>query len=145
MKLDGMLPFRTAVCGLALLALSVIADDGLYTEYCSSQNTGSDEGPYYNIYNSMGACSTKCQNQYALAVVQGKNCWCTNYIPADQASTSDCSAQCPGYPDDLCGNPEKGLYGYVPLDKAPLGTAGAASSAQSTVSTLSMSYDSGSR
>ena len=137
-KFAGMLPFRTALCGLALLAVAAEAGDGLYNEYCSSQNSA-DAGPYYNIYQSMGSCSTQCQDQYAFAVLQGKNCWCSNYIPSTQSSTSDCSLQCPGYPNDSCGNPDRGLYGYVPLNKQPLGTAGASSSsAQSTVSSLSI-------
>lgn len=139
MKYAGMLPFRTALCGLALLAVSAKAQDGaLYNAYCSSQNSGSGNGPYFSIYNTMGSCATTCRAQFAFAVVQGQNCWCSNYIPANQASTSGCNSPCPGYPDNLCGNPVKGLYGYVPLDIAPLGTAGAPGP-KSTVSTLQVS------
>lgn len=128
-----MLPFRTALCGFIWLAVFARADD-LTTKYCSSQNTGTD-GPFYSIYNSMGFCSTQCQDGYAFGIVQGKNCWCSNYIPAEQGSISNCNSQCPGFPSDLCGNPEQGMYGYIPLGIAPSGTAGASSS-QSTVSSI---------
>lgn len=126
MKLIGMLPFRTALFGLILLAAFVRADD-LSTEYCSTQNTGTD-GPYYSIYMSMGACQTQCQDGYAFGIVQGKNCWCGNYIPRQQATVSDCNSACPGFPSDVCGNPGRGMYGYIPLGNAPSGTAGASSS-----------------
>lgn len=130
MKLIGMLPFRTAICGLILLAAFVRADD-LSTEYCSDQNTGTD-GPFYSIYNSMGACQTQCQDNYAFGIVQGKNCWCGNYIPSQQGSVSDCNSACPGFPSDLCGNPGRGMYGYIPLGIAPSGTAGASSAVSTT-------------
>ena len=125
MKHNDMLPYRTAVGSLAVLAL-ISRADALSTQYCSNANTA-DDGPFYSIYNSMGSCSTQCQSDYAFAVVQGKNCWCSNYIPADQASTSNCQVQCPGYPDDVCGNPDRGMFGYIPLGNPPLGTAGASS------------------
>lgn len=80
-----------------------------------------------DIYQSNGACSTTCAG-YAFAVVQWKSCWCSDYIPADTTSTGSCSAPCPGYPDELCGDESSGLYGYVALGKAPLGTQGAVAS-----------------
>ena len=43
MKHRGMLPFRSAFCGLALLSIVYAAGpDGLNAEYCSHQNTGAD-------------------------------------------------------------------------------------------------------
>ena len=47
MKLHNMLPFRRAVCGLVGLATLAKAGggDGLYQEYCSNENTGSDYSP----------------------------------------------------------------------------------------------------
>ena len=136
MKFADMLPFRTAICGLILLAGLVEDAAGISNEYCSDQNTG-DEGPFHNIYNSMGSCSTQCEESYAFAVLQGENCWCSNYIPSSQSSTSNCDSECPGYPDNQCGDPDRGMYGYVPLGNPPLGTAGA-SSAASTVSLIFM-------
>ena len=80
-----------------------------------------------NDYQSNGACSQSCAG-YAFAVVQNKNCWCSNYIPADTASTGSCSVPCPGYPYESCGDESSGLFGYVALGKAPLGTQGAVAS-----------------
>lgn len=44
MKLRNMLPFRRLLFGLALSAAVAVAgsSDGLYEEYCSTENTGSD-------------------------------------------------------------------------------------------------------
>ena len=58
---------------------------------------------------------------YAYAIVQDSLCWCSNYTPgAKKVSTDECSNQCPGYPDDLCGGDN--LYGYIKLDKSAVGT-----------------------
>jgi len=80
----------------------------------------------------MGRCFDQCNGGFAFAIVQDNNCWCSDYIPANQVSTGDCNVACPGYPDDLCGNSAEGLYGYVKLSKAAAGTAGASSSPATT-------------
>lgn len=91
-----------------------------------------DSNSVVDIYNSNGACQTQCQGQYAFAIVQWQSCWCSNYVPADQTSTGDCSQQCPGYPDESCGSEDDGLYGYIALNRAPSGTMGASSETQQT-------------
>ena len=83
-------------------------------------------------YQSNGACSQSCAG-YAFAVVQYKSCWCSNYIPADTTSIGSCAVACPGYPYENCGNESSGLFGYVALGKAPLGTQGAGPSSSPTV------------
>merc|ERR1712000_757131 len=66
----------------------------------------------------------------------GYNCWCSNYVPADQESTYDCNQQCPGFGSEWCGSTDAGLYGYYLLSPGvPLGTSG--SSGSSTPSTTS--------
>jgi len=85
----------------------------------------------------MGRCFDQCNGGFAFAIVQDNNCWCSDYIPANQVSTGDCNVACPGYPDDLCGNSAEGLYGYVKLSKAAAGTAGASSSPATTSSSSS--------
>jgi hypothetical protein len=57
-----------------------------------------------------------------LAVVQGHNCWCGDYIPfeAAQVDVGKCNNICPGFPSDTCGG--DGLYGYMLLDVQPAGT-----------------------
>ncbi|EME45310.1 hypothetical protein DOTSEDRAFT_43682 [Dothistroma septosporum NZE10] len=130
-----MLPYRAAVAA-ALLAMGVSADQ----QYCSSQNTGSSNSQGTNIYMSNGLCSDDCRSQYAFAIVSYQSCYCSDYVPSDQESTSSCNQDCPGYPAEQCGNANSGLYGYIALDKAPSGTAGAAtasSTQQPTSSTTS--------
>ena len=80
-------------------------------------------------FQSNGACQQTCAG-YAFAVVQYQSCWCSNYVPADTASTSSCSVACPGYPYENCGDESAGLFGYVALGPAPSGTQGSASSAE---------------
>lgn len=124
MKLHSMLPFRTAIISIIGLAVHVHAGDGLTNAYCSTDNTGVANGPYYNIYQSMGSCATQCQQTYAFAVLQGKDCWCSDYIPGSVTNNANCNSPCPGFPSDLCGNPSEGLFGYVALNIAPSGTSG---------------------
>ena len=81
---------------------------------------------------SNGKCQENCQASYVFAIVQGQQCYCSNYIPADQVSTSECNDPCPGFPADLCGNTDLGLWGYLDLGGTPSGTAGASSAAASS-------------
>lgn len=82
-----------------------------------------DEWPY----QSNGRCTDLCKANYAFAIVQDQNCWCGDYIPAEQSRVDRCSRNCPGYPDEKCGDIEAGLFGYIALNKDPVGTAGAPS------------------
>ena len=76
-----------------------------------------------SIYQSNGACFQQCLDDYAFAVVQGKTCWCSNYIPASQEPIGQCQNNCPGFPSDKCGGND--LFGYIALSKSPSGTLGA--------------------
>ncbi|KAK9323715.1 hypothetical protein V1517DRAFT_319665 [Lipomyces orientalis] len=112
---------------LLLLVRPALADDNNLFTYCSSQNTGSGFNPVYNTWQSYGACLSTCQSEYALAILQDFQCWCSNEAPGDSTELSLCSVDsCPGYPSDPCGNLEKGLYGYISI-APPSGTAGASS------------------
>lgn len=83
---------------------------------------------------SNGLCSDNCSKSgYAVAITQNENCWCSNYVPSDTVSLSDCSTNCPGYPYEKCGG--DGLYGYVVVGQVS-GTQGA-NTASSTTSTTS--------
>ncbi len=108
-----------------------------------------DKETDYSLYMSNGLCQGHCQGSYAFAVIQGYNCWCSNYVPADQESTYDCNQQCPGFGSEWCGSTDAGLYGYYLLSPGvPLGTSGSSgSSTPSTTSSPSVStsqFDSGS-
>lgn len=92
-----------------------------------------------SIYMSNGKCGDNCRGSYVFAVIQDQNCWCSNYIPADQDSTSLCNSPCPGFPDDKCGNIAQGLYGYFNLGGTPSGTAGGSSSAAAASTSVASS------
>jgi cell wall integrity and stress response component len=87
----------------------------------------------YNQFQSDGSCQVKCQDSYAFAILQGANCWCSDYAPSEQKQTNLCNDPCPGFPGDWCGDSSAGLYGYIALSKAPSGTIdGALSSTQAS-------------
>ncbi|KAG8624240.1 hypothetical protein KVT40_007307 [Elsinoe batatas] len=112
---------------MALLLLALFAVGGqaqLSQSLCSNQNTGASNQPNFSIYQSNGLCFDTCKDQYAFAVVQYQNCWCSNVAPADTVDNSECSQECPGYPSELCGNQDSGLFGYMALYRQPSGTAG---------------------
>ncbi|KAF4553443.1 Cell wall integrity and stress response component 4-like protein [Elsinoe fawcettii] len=112
--------------GLLLLALFTIGGQAQLSQtYCSNQNTGASNPPNFSIYQSNGLCFDTCKDQYAFAVVQYQNCWCSNFIPSNQLESGECSQQCPGFPREQCGNQDDGLFGYIALSRAPSGTAGA--------------------
>lgn len=93
-----------------------------------------------DIYQSNGACQKTCVGNYAFAIVQYQQCWCSNYAPADQLDLSQCNAPCPGYPDDKCGDKDDGLFGYIKLNLSPSGTQGSGSgSAESSTSSAAQS------
>ncbi|KAI4727650.1 WSC-domain-containing protein [Aureobasidium sp. EXF-10728] len=124
---------------LLLLPLALMSSfwqhaHGLSQTYCSSQNSGSDYDAVTNIYQSNGACHDECAANYAFAIVQYQQCWCSNYAPADQVDVSQCSQSCPGYPSESCGDKDNGLYGYIKLNIDPSGTLGSGSSSSSTSS-----------
>ncbi|KIV90742.1 hypothetical protein PV10_05368 [Exophiala mesophila] len=143
---------RLSLCGsshhvlsaiLVVLLLLFSETQGLDISYCSPENNAGSFPTYNYPYQSNGACQQHCVGSYAFAVLQGNDCWCSNYIPADQVSTSDCNQPCPGYPSEWCGSTDEGLYGYFLLSPGiPSGTLGATPSQTTSVSISS--NDSGS-
>ncbi|KAB8298793.1 hypothetical protein EYC80_000967 [Monilinia laxa] len=129
--------YRLGVATTCVFAL-VEHVNGVSMEYCSSLNTASGSANS-SIYQSDGLCHDTCVDDYAFAIVQGQDCWCSDYVPGITTSTSDCNNPCPGYPDDTCGGDD--TYGYIALTKSPSGTKGAtsASSTQTSTSTSSSS------
>ncbi|KAJ5995045.1 Carbohydrate-binding WSC subgroup [Penicillium waksmanii] len=121
----------------ALLAEPFVLAD---LAYCATDNTGSDYDAVADTYQSNGACKTTCAS-YALGVLQGKKCWCTNIVPSSssQKATSKCDTSCPGYPDDSCGSAADGVFAYVSVgSKKPTSTEGG-SGGTTTTSTSSTS------
>ncbi|KKK15438.1 hypothetical protein ARAM_005361 [Aspergillus rambellii] len=108
--------------------------------YCSSVCTGASSTANFSIYQSNGNCEAHCSDM-AFGILLDKTCWCSNIAPnkATNVKTSECDDNCPGYPDDPCGNESKGLYAYIQLG-LPSGTATVSSSStSSTTSTTSTS------
>lgn len=94
--------------------------------------------PDYSEFQSNGLCQGLCQGAFAFAVLQGNYCWCSNYQPSPTEGTQNCDEQCPGFPQEWCGNTDAGLYGYYLLSAGvPLGTSGSGSSLPSATSSSS--------
>lgn len=92
------------------------------------------------IYQSKGNCEKYCNDDYAFAILQGKNCWCSNLVPASGANTdpSKCNEGCPGYPADPCGSNTDDLFAYIEMSlNMPSGTATLSSSSSSTTTSAS--------
>ncbi|OKO99867.1 Cell wall integrity and stress response component 4 [Penicillium subrubescens] len=133
---------------MLLLALALLArpfaEAASSLAYCATDNTGSSFSAVSDTYQSNGACEETCAD-YALGILQGKNCWCSNVAPSSSSrkSTSECSTGCPGYPDDSCGSASKGVYAYVKITgNSVTSTEGGSSSSTTTSSTSSTTSDS---
>ncbi|EER41300.1 ER membrane protein [Histoplasma capsulatum var. duboisii H88] len=96
---------------------TIIPTIAVSLDYCSSVNTGSNFDSVLSIFQSTGACRITCADKYAVAILQGKSCWCSNNVPGGTYPQSACSEPCPGYPSEMCGNSQEGLFGYLLLKK----------------------------
>ncbi|KAJ6022268.1 Carbohydrate-binding WSC subgroup [Penicillium herquei] len=133
--------FSLVVSALALLPQAWAASS---LAYCATENTGSSFSAVSDTYQSNGACESTCAS-YALGILQGKECWCSNVAPAadTRKKTAECDSGCPGYPSDSCGNSTMGVFAYVAIDdNSVTSTAGGSSSTSSTSSSSSSSTDS---
>ena len=84
-------------------------------------------------FQSNGHCQDTCKFQYAYAILQGNNCWCSNFAPFTQVDVGQCNVDCPGFPSEKCGNQALGLYGYYQLTIQPSGTIGGPASSSTPV------------
>ncbi|KAF2126020.1 hypothetical protein P153DRAFT_83414 [Dothidotthia symphoricarpi CBS 119687] len=128
--------FATLAILLSLSPVKVAASGA----YCSSQNTATGDA-FFWTFQSNGKCTDYCNGlgTYAFAVIQYTNCWCSNYIPSDQADLSGCQVDCPGFPDDKCGSKDDDLYIYLSLGAKASGTVGGSKSTSTTSTTTSTS------
>jgi cell wall integrity and stress response component len=86
-------------------------------------------------YQSNGNCTNHCSQTvgtYAFAVIQYKDCWCTNLIPSQQVDIGKCRKECPGFGTEDCGDADNGLFVYIQGNGQPSGTAGGPSSSKAT-------------
>lgn len=85
---------RYAVVGRIAALLPIFyglaaADPSVPVAYCSTLNTA-ETAANFSTFQSQGLCYSFCNDDgYALGVVQGNNCWCSDYVPGDTESTSD--------------------------------------------------------
>ena len=72
---------------------------------------------------SNGLCRDTCSKDgYAVAVLSGNDCYCTNDVPADTTDMSNCEIGCPGYKDqENCAG--DGYFGYLIIGQ-PSATVG---------------------
>ncbi|OAL48300.1 hypothetical protein IQ07DRAFT_645775 [Pyrenochaeta sp. DS3sAY3a] len=139
-------PFPGLVALLALILFTTSSSAAGTVSYCSNQNTGSTDA-FFWTWQSNGKCTDHCNSLgvYAFAVIQFKDCWCSNYIPSAQVDTDRCMVDCPGFPSEKCGDVDNGLFIYLKLDGTPSGTQGGSkptSAAVSIPSPLTSSTDS---
>lgn len=87
-------------------------------------------------YQSNGNCTSHCAEtgNWAFAVIQYTDCYCSDYAPDPTYSLGDCAVGCPGFPAEHCGNKDKGLYIYLELFAKPSGTKSAGGDSEPTSS-----------
>lgn len=109
---------------LACFVFSTSAQVAFQEEYCSHMQTGTND-VYTWDFQSNGNCTNHCRQEgnFAFAVVQWKDCFCSDYIPADQADLSECGVKCPGFPSEHCGDVDNNFWLYLKLAGTPSGTA----------------------
>lgn len=133
-----------ALVAIFLFTSNIKLAQSLDMAYCANINTASTNGSKYldsqilmlhanfcqdsSIYQSDGLCHDFCLSDYAFSILQDDSCWCSNYVPdkTTQVDTDECDISCHGFPSDTCGG--DGLWGYIALDKEPVGTSGASTS-----------------
>ncbi|KAL4925747.1 uncharacterized protein BDV17DRAFT_271265 [Aspergillus undulatus] len=127
--------FAVPLLGL-LACLTTLTSAASSVTYCSSDSTGSGAANF-SIYQSNGNCEEHCAGS-AFAILLGKNCWCSDIAPNEDSTveSSKCNDDCPGFPDDSCGNQADGYYAYIQIG-SPSGTASASSTKTSTSSSTS--------
>jgi cell wall integrity and stress response component len=91
-------------------------------------------------WQSEGRCFGNCTDlNYAFAVLNNYDCWCSNVVPNpdDQKPVEECQFPCPGYPTDYCGG-NGGLFGYLEIAaNKPTATAPAGFGLSASTSTTS--------
>ncbi len=129
----------TAMLTICFIFLFLVLGAHAAQDFCSNSNTA-ETGSYFSTYMSNGWCENKCRNaNYAVAIVQNHDCWCSNTVPND--TDGDCNTDCPGYPYEKCGGDSS--YGYIKIGN-PSSTSEQASSTTSNESSSSSSSSSSS-
>ncbi|KAI5868548.1 hypothetical protein GGS23DRAFT_36000 [Durotheca rogersii] len=117
--------------GVIALVGTPVSGQSVPIAFCAQILTATTPGNL-SIYQSDGLCRDFCVGESAFAIVQFNQCWCSDYEPDSSTlvDVTDCDANCPGYPSDKCG--ADGLWGYMSLDRRPVGTTSIGSQTTTT-------------
>lgn len=146
---------KSFTASLLISSLLISSAAALDFDFCSNQNTG-PQSPSSKLnrwqleptprersfaqltvitgqsdVNSQGACFDTCKSQYAFAITQYKQCWCSNFAPASTVDKGTCSTKCPGFPFEFCGGPNSFAYHRI-VNNPVEGTKGSGGSKPTT-------------
>lgn len=122
---------------LLVILLYISLTHALSLSRCSSTNLGGEKTS--SEFMSNGLCRDTCSKDgYAVAVLSGNDCYCTNDVPADTTDMSNCEIGCPGYKDqENCAG--DGYFGYLIIGQPSATVGGETSTSKSTQSSTSTS------
>ncbi|CAX45690.1 cell wall integrity and stress response subunit 4 precursor, putative [Candida dubliniensis CD36] len=136
-----MIPMSVLHSQLLAILLYISLTHALSLSRCSSTNLGGEKTS--SEFMSNGLCRDTCSKDgYAVAILSGNDCYCTNDVPADTADMSNCEIGCPGYKDEEnCAG--GGYFGYLLIGQ-PSATVGGETSTSSKATKTSSSSTSSS-
>ena len=112
---------------------------GLTQDYCNSALPSDAESTSSSNYMSNGLCMSQCQG-YKYAIVQQKDCWCSDETPQDIVSVSNCDEYCPGYKLENCGSGTT-YYGWLKVANDYIAGASATSFSYASLTEETSSFD----
>ena len=112
---------------------------GLTQDYCNSALPSDAESTSSSNYMSNGLCMSQCQG-YKYAIVQQKDCWCSDETPQDIVSVSNCDEYCPGYKLENCGSGTT-YYGWLKVANDYIASASATSFSYASLTEETSSFD----
>lgn len=111
----------------------------LTQDYCNTELPSDAESTDSNTFMSNGLCMSQCQG-YKYAIVQQKQCWCSDDDPENVVSVSDCDEICPGYKYENCGSGTT-YYGWLKVANDYISGSSATSFSYSSIALSSSSVD----
>ncbi|CAI8508262.1 unnamed protein product [Hanseniaspora opuntiae] len=111
----------------------------LTQDYCNTELPSDAESTDSNTFMSNGLCMSQCQG-YKYAIVQQKQCWCSDDDPENVVSVSNCDEICPGYKYENCGSGTT-YYGWLRVANDYISGSSATSFSYSSIALSSSSVD----
>lgn len=122
------------------LLLLLNLTNALTQDYCNEDLPSDATYKEASDYMSNGLCVSDCQG-YKFAIVQFKNCWCSNENPGNIVSVSNCNEGCPGYSIESCGSGST-YFGWLEVSNDYISGASASSFSYSSILSSSQGYSS---